>query len=647
MRLFLAEKPSLARAIAEVLPGPKVRRDGHILCGSDDVVTWCAGHILELAPPDAYDPTYKSWRLDHLPIVPRAWKLDPSAPDLLKNIKRLLPGAARVVHAGDPDREGQLLVDEVLEFLGYRGPVDRLLISDLNPAAVQRALSQMQPNGRYRGLYEAGLARQRADWLYGINLTRLYTLLGRAGGYDGVLSVGRVQTPVLGLVVRRDQEIEAFQPRAYYTVRAGVRCVAGSFVATWLAPEAGGPEIDEAGRLLSVERASEIRRAVEGRPAVVVASSREKKAEAPPLLYSLSDLQIDAGRRFGLSPKQTLDAAQALYETRRLVTYPRSDCPFLPEAHHAQGGAVLAAVSANIPSLASHVGAADRTRRSRAWNDKKITAHHALVPTVVRASVAGLPVAERQVYELVARRYLAQFLPAFEFNETRIELDAGGERFRAAGRETLAAGWTTLGKPLPAEAEKDHEEGERDDAQALPLPREGDGATIERVSVVDRQTKPPRRFTEASLLQAMTGIARFVADPAIKKVLRETDGLGTPATQAQIIETLFERQFIGRRGRQLVSTNVGRALIDALPNAATRPDMTAVWEAAMRRIVEGKLALPAFTAVVIQQLSELVASGRARGALSVAGAIPALRTRPSRPPGPRSSRSSSARSARR
>lgn len=258
-----------------------------------------------------------------------------------------------------------------------------------------------------------------------------------------------------------------------------------------------------------------------------------------------------------------------------------------------------------------------------------------------------MPVAERQVYELIARRYLAQFLPAFEFNETRIEIEAGGERFRAAGRETIAEGWTSLGKPLPAEGEKDDEEGERDDAQALPLLQEGEGATIERVSVLDRQTKPPRRFTEASLIQAMTGIARYVTDPAIKKVLRETDGLGTPATQAQIIETLFERQFIERRGRQLLSTNVGRALIDALPDAATRPDMTALWEAAMRRIVEGKLALPAFTGVVIQQLSDLVASGRARGALSVAGAVPALRTRPLRPARSRSSRSASARSARR
>ena len=379
MRLFLAEKPSLARAIADVLPGPKIRRDGHIVCGSDDVVAWCAGHILELAPPDAYDPAYKTWRLDHLPIVPGAWRLDVSAPDLFRSIKSLLPRADRVVHAGDPDREGQLLIDEVLEFLAYRGPVDRLLISDLNPAAVQRALSEMQPNARYRGLYEAGLARQRADWLYGLNLTRLYTLLGRTGGYDGVLSVGRVQTPVLGLVVRRDREIEAFRPRAFHTVRAGVRSGSGSFVATWTPPE-GTAEVDEAGRLISRDRALAVRRAAEERQGTVVSCAQERKTEPAPLPYSLPDLQIDAGRRFGLSPKQTLDAAQALYETHRLLTYPRSDCPYLPEGHHGQARAVLAAVASSLPALIAQVDAAECARRSRAWNDKKVTAHHALDP---------------------------------------------------------------------------------------------------------------------------------------------------------------------------------------------------------------------------------------------------------------------------
>ena len=322
MRLFIAEKPSLARAIAAVLPGPPQRRDGYLQCGPEDVVAWCAGHILELAPPDAYDPAFKQWRLEPLPITPKDWKLAVSAPDLLKTIKSLLPKASCVVHAGDPDREGQLLIDEVLAFLGYRGPVERLLVSDLNPPAVRKALAEIQSNSRFRGLYEAALARQRADWLYGINLTRLYTLLGRAGGYDGILSVGRVQTPLLGLIVRRDAEIDAFRPRAYHLVQIGARCAAGAFTANWQPREDAGALVDEQRRLVSREHALALQAKVSGQRGVVARRARERKVESPPLPYSLPELQIDAGRRLGLSPTQTLDGAQSLYEQHRLITYP-------------------------------------------------------------------------------------------------------------------------------------------------------------------------------------------------------------------------------------------------------------------------------------------------------------------------------------
>ena len=639
MRLFIAEKPSLARAIADVLPGPRLRRDGYFQCGPDDAVAWCAGHILELAPPDAYDSGYKQWRLDHLPIVPKAWKLAVSAPDLLKTIKSLLPRASRVVHAGDPDREGQLLVDEVLEFLGYRGPVDRLLVSDLSPPAVKKAVADLQSNSRYRGLYEAALARQRADWLYGINLTRLYTLLGRAGGYDGLLSVGRVQTPLLGLVVRRDLEIERFQARTYYVVRADVQCTDGRFTATWQPSEGAVGLLDDAKRMVSREHALTIQAKVTKKTGAVASSSRDRKSEAPPLPYSLPDLQVDAGKRLGLSPKQILDACQALYETHRLLTYPRSDCSFLPEGQHDQATAVLAAVATNVPSLVVAVGKADRSRRSRAWNDKKVTAHHAIVPTVIARSNSELSAAERGVYELVARRYLAQFYPAFEFHETKIEIRMADELFRASGRQTLADGWRALFGSLPPEEPGEEQEagGEQDCSQSLPLLREGDGVTCGEVTITEKRTTPPKSFTDSTLIQAMTGIARFVDDPTIRQLLRETDGIGTPATQAQIIETLFERRFIEKHGRRVLSTQVGRALIQTLPEIATRPDMTALWEAAMRRIADGQMPLDAFLVAVLKQLGELVAAGRALGALRVPSHAvrgqPSGQSPPSRRPG--------------
>jgi len=618
MRLFIAEKPSLARAIAEALPGPRQRRDGFIECG-EDWIAWCAGHVVELAAPDAYDPAFKQWRFEHLPIVPGEWKLSVTAPDLVRTIKSLLPRASRVVHAGDPDREGQLLVDEVLVFLGYRGPVDRLLISDLNPPAVRSALASLQSNARFRGLYDAALARQRADWLYGINLTRLYTLLGHAGGYEGVLSVGRVQTPLLGLIVRRDLDIERFRPRSYHVVRASVRCAAGSFMATWQPPKAAGANlVDEDGRLLDRDLASAIRTRVQGAPATIARCSKEKRSELPPLPYSLPALQIDAGRRLGLGPAQVLTACQALYETHRLLTYPRSDCSYLPEGQHDQAMAVLAAVAVNLPRLVAVIGQADRSRRSRAWNDSKVTAHHAIIPTAITRPEASLTAAERGIHELVARRYLAQFYPAFEFNETKIEVRVGDDVFRAAGREPVVMGWRALlADSPPEETLDDRDEPDTGADQQLPAVRQGEAVACGDVEIADKMTTPPRRFTEAALIQAMTGIARFVEDPKIKLLLQESDGIGTPATQAQIIETLFERRFIERRGRQVLSTPVGRALIQTLPESAARPDMTALWEAAMRRIAEGQMSLEAFLGGVLEQLRQLVAVGRAQGALAV------------------------------
>src|SRR4051812_2588838 len=344
MRLFIAEKPSLARAIADVLPGPQQKRAGFIECGRGDIVTWCAGHILELAEPEAYRPEYKTWSIEHLPISPEHWKLSVSAPDLFKNIKALLPKAREVVHAGDPDREGQLLVDEVLDHLSYRGPVSRILVSDLNPAAVRKALEHLQPNSKFRGLYDSARARQRADWLYGLNLTRLYTVLGRAGGHDGVLSVGRVQTPLLGLIVRRDLEIEGFTSKAYLVLTADIASSGGPFAATWVAGDGAAAALDEEKRLVSRAHADGVVAKCAGQRGRVTRCSREKKTEAPPLPYSLAELQIDAGKRLGLSPKATLDACQALYETYRLTTYPRSDCSYLPEGHFAQARVVLEAV---------------------------------------------------------------------------------------------------------------------------------------------------------------------------------------------------------------------------------------------------------------------------------------------------------------
>lgn len=572
MRLIIAEKPSLARAIADALPGTPKREEGAIAVG-DTRVTWCLGHLLEQAPPDAYDPVYKQWRLDHLPILPQQWRLTPRAKarGQLAVIRRLLKQAHLVVHAGDPDREGQLLVQEVIHYLGWKGPVSRLLVSDLNRPAVAKALSQMEDNARYQPLYHAAEARSRADWLYGINLSRAWTLIGRQAGHDGVLSVGRVQTPVLGLVVRRDAEIAAFQSRPFHVLWADLALEHGQ-VRAWWQPGEQHP-LDDQGRLLQRQPAEALAARLPGAEGRLAKLEAQQKRQAAPLPYSLSALQVDAARRYRLSAKAVLDTCQSLYERHKLITYPRSDCRYLPEAHFALARKTLESACGSDDILKGWLNGADFLRRSKAWNDKKVGAHHALAPTGTRADMSRLSATEANVFRLIARNVLAQFYPTLTFREVKAEFEILGERFRAQGREILEPGW----KPLFTT---------RDEAPPLPPLHEGEAARVADHGVEDRETRPPEPFTDASLIKAMMNVARYVDDPEVRRTLRESDGLGTEATRAGIIETLLDRGYLVRQQNALRATRTGHALIQALPEAASRPERTALWEQRLTAIVE-------------------------------------------------------------
>jgi DNA topoisomerase-3 len=392
---------------------------------------------------------------------------------------------------------------------------------------------------------------------------------------------------------------------------------------------------------LSHEAAEEVRRRVCGHEGRVTECGEERKTEAPPLPYALADLQVDAGRRARMTAAHVLDACQSLYETRRLLTYPRSDCAYLPEGHHAQAREVLAAIGRQAPAFGPAIAKADLTLRSRAWNDKKVGAHHGIIPTPAagagNAPAAHLTAGERAVYELVCRRYLAQFCPPHEFLQTRIELEVAGERFAATGRQVLVAGWKALSDKETEEDSPDSEpaaaEKEREATGPLPALRLGDAVSALDVTVTAKRTAPPKPFNDASLIAAMCGVARFVKSPAVKKILTEADGIGTPATRAAIIETLFERGYVQRVKRAVVSTETGRALVQCLPEVATTPDMTAVWEAAMRAITEGAQTLDAFLGRVGVQLAELVAEGRALGRIAVPRPqVPSPPARPSARP---------------
>ena len=607
MRLFIAEKPSLARAIADVLPKPHRKGDGYIECGNGQVVTWCIGHLLEQAQPDVYDSRYARWNLADLPIVPEKWQLQPR-PSVLKQInviKRLLADADEVVHAGDPDREGQLLVDEVIDYLQLpaekRQHVQRCLINDLNPQAVERAIGRLRANSEFIPLCVSALARARADWLYGINMTRAYTLLGRNAGYQGVLSVGRVQTPVLGLVVRRDEEIENFVSKDFFEVKAHIVTPAGErFTALWQPSDACEPYQDEEGRLLHRALAEHVVNRISGQPAMVTAYNDNRESELAPLPFSLSSLQIEAAKRFGLSAQNVLDICQKLYETHKLITYPRSDSRYLPEEHFAGRHAVLNAIGVHAADLLPQPVVNPDTR-NRCWDDKEVDAHHAIIPTA-RSSKVSLSDNEAKVYNLIARQYLMQFCPDAVFRKCQIDLDIANGKFIAKARFLAEAGWRTL---LGAK-----ERDEDDDGTPLPVVAKGDELLCEKGEVVARQTQPPRHFTDATLLSAMTGIARFVQDKDLKKILRATDGLGTEATRAGIIELLFKRGFLVKKGRYIHSSDAGRALIHSLPEMAARPDMTAHWESVLTQISEKECRYQDFMQPLVGTLHELIHQAR-------------------------------------
>jgi DNA topoisomerase-3 len=527
------------------------------------------------------------------------------------------------------DREGQLLVDEVIAYLGVTGDklhqTQRLLISDLNPQAVKRALTQLRSNREFIPLSTSALARSRADWLYGMNMTRAYTIQGKKVGYQGVLSVGRVQTPLLGLVVRRDEEIARFQSKPFYEVLAHLATEKQeTFSAKWQPSEACQPYMDEEGRVLVRGLAQNVVSRISDKPALVTQLVAKDKKQNPPLPYSLSALQIDAAKRFGMSAKDVLDTCQSLYERHKLITYPRSDSRYLPVEQHNLALSVLKAISSGAAELLQGADAPDPRLKSKAWDDKKVDAHHAIVPTEKTANLSSLSQRERQLYLHVARQYLAQFYPAYCYSETTVQVTIEGGLFNTKARQDKSLGWKQLfarqepngskasgNKSTEESAGKDDEENDEFIGQLPPL-KLGQALHCTRGELLEKNTQPPKAFTDATLLGAMTGISRYVTDPEIRKILKETDGLGTEATRAGIIELLFKRGFLQRLGKSIVSTDVGKGLINSLPASATTPDMTALWEASLNGICHKETSYQAFMQPLLGTLSTLIQNAGAQ-----------------------------------
>lgn len=587
MKLFLCEKPSQGNDIAKVLGATK-RGEGCLSTPDGQLtVTWGIGHLVEQLNPEEYDPAFKKWAFETLPIIPGKWGLSPKkeTKKQFNIVMKLIKQAKLVVIATDIDREGETIARELLDLAGFRGQIKRLWLSALDEASIRKALASLKNNEETLPLYYAGLARSRADWLIGMNFSRLYTLLAQQKGYQGKpLSVGRVQSPTLSLVVNRDREIKNFIPKQHFTLQVMLSDGKQHFATQYVIPE---QYCDPDGLCLSVQVIQAANQQIRqlGKAKVESVETKRERQHAP-LCFALSDLQSEANRLYGLGAQRVLDIAQSLYETHKATTYPRTDCGYLPESQLAEASRVIQCVLLSDQRLQPISAVLNLNQKSRVWNDKKITAHHGIIPTMVKVDISKMSDEEMKLYDLIRRRYLAQFLPISETDKTQIILKCGQHILSARGNVLVTPGWKILfGKSLD----------EDDDApQALPILEQGQICQISESEMKTLQTSPPNHFTEGTLLTAMKNAARFVTDERLKQRLRETEGLGTEATRAGTIQGLIDKGFLQKKGKSLLATEAAMMLMDSLPTMLKDPGLTALWEQALNQIAERTLSLEVF-----------------------------------------------------
>jgi len=555
--LVLAEKPSVGKDIARVL-GVKGRADG-LIDGENYVVSWAIGHLVTLCEPDELDPAWKRWTMDALPMLPDALrtKVIARTKSQFSVLKRLLnaPDVDRVVCATDSGREGELIFRYIYDQAGCKKPVDRLWISSMTDAAIREGFRTLRPDSDYDGLYLSARCRSEADWLIGMNASRAYTLR-----YDALLSIGRVQTPTLALLVQRDREIRAFVPRDYWEIRADF----GDYEGLWLDPETHET------RCFDEEKARAAAAAVRGRTGRVTENERELKRQPPPQLYDLTALQRDANRLLGLSASKTLEIAQSLYERHKALTYPRTDSRYLPNDMKPRVAKVIDTLPEPWAALTAPLKALERLPVSgRVYNDAKVSDHHALVPTGSYGSLDKLSDAERRVFDMVVKRLVAVHYPDYEYQSVRLITRVGEHDFRTAGATPVKEGWKAVYR---GENTRDKEEN-----TLLPDLPVGTERTVRSARVKACKTRPPEPHTDGTLLQAMENAGRALEDETLRESMKDS-GLGTPATRAAIIERLIEVGYARRRGRSIFSTEKGDKLISVAPEELTSPIVTGRWE---------------------------------------------------------------------
>ena len=585
-RLIIAEKPSVALDIAGVLPGAFEKHEGY-LEGAGAVITYAVGHLVELIEPDGYDEKYKKWRMVDLPIIPEEFRLQPRDPKSKKQlsvIHKLIKRADvdEIVNACDAGREGELIFAYIYETAGVQKPVQRLWISSMTKQAITEGFEKLRPGETMRPLESAARSRSEADWLIGMNATRAATIRGRAW-VGGVVSLGRVQTPTLALIVKRERAIQQFVPEPFWLVRAGFEPRYGGM---WFDVEAA--ENDTWVR--TGERAEEIVARVTGQAGEVTKVERKEQNESAPLLYDLTSLQRDANGRYGFSARRTLQAAQSLYEDKKALTYPRTNSRYL-------SGDMVSLLKPTAATLLPHGEYAAGARfvvalaslpLGRVINDAKVEDHHAIIPTDVDHHLSAFSLDEKRIFDLVARRFLAVFHPPAKYAKTEVVTEVEGERFRTRGKITLDPGWRAV-YGLEADADKAPADDEGDGAGTeLPNLEVGQQVLCASAELEAKHTRPPARYTEATLLSAMEGAGKLVEEEELREALK-AHGLGTPATRAETIETLIRREYIERVGKDLQATPKGIQVITMLDeHPLTSPELTGEWEKRLGDIERGE-----------------------------------------------------------
>ncbi|MBC2845046.1 DNA topoisomerase 3 [Winogradskyella flava] len=577
MKVCIAEKPSVAREIASVL-GATTKRDGYFE-GNGYAVTYTFGHLCSLSEPSDYKPHWKSWDLNNLPMLPDKFHVKVSDNEGIKKqfniVKGLFDKAEVVINCGDAGQEGELIQRWVLNQANYKGEVKRLWISSLTTEAIKEGFNSLKSSTEYDNLYYAGFSRSIGDWLLGINATRLYTV--KHGGHKQVLSVGRVQTPTLAMLVNRYKDIENFQPQPYWELQTLYRETLFSY---------------EEGRFLKMEDGEVLAKKVKEHDFEIVSITKKKGTEYAPKLFDLTGLQVYCNTKFGFSADETLKIAQKLYE-KKVVTYPRVDTTFLPNDVYPKIKGVLSKLT-NYSNLTSSLLNKKIKKSTRVFNDKKVTDHHAIIPTGMQTH---LQYNEEQVYDIIVKRFIAVFYDDCKVSNTTVIGKAADVNFKTTGKEILSKGWRVVfDTSTSLSNQKDNN---------LPTFTKGEKGPHEPL-FLEKQTKPPKQFTEASLLRAMETAGKQVDDDELRDLMKE-NGIGRPSTRANIIETLFKRKYIERNKKQILPTVTGIQLIDTIQNELLKSaELTGTWEKQLKDIEKGKISANAFIKGMKRMVDALV-----------------------------------------